>query len=77
MADETTRAPVEEQEQEPREPAPDGDDEPIELPDRKALSIIWPDGGAGGPDLYPGLDPLRGPEPESGGITTPGGVPTS
>jgi hypothetical protein len=65
MADDMTREPVPEQGQEARVPGPeDGDHEPIDLPDRRAMSIVWPGGEAGGPDLYPGFgeEPLRGPE---------------
>jgi hypothetical protein len=42
------------------------------------MSIIGPDVPVGGVTLYPGLndEPLRGPMPESGDITTPGGIPT-
>jgi hypothetical protein len=79
MADEMTREPVPEQGQEARVPGPeDGEHEPVDLPNRQALSIIGPDVPVGGVTLYPGLSdgPLRGPEADSG-ITQPGGTPTS
>jgi hypothetical protein len=69
MPDETTRAPVPGQEPGPDKVGVHEPDEPIELPDRQALSIIWPDGGAGGPDLYPLPEPVRGPD--SGTVPDP------
>ena len=67
MDDERTRAVDRE-----HDPAEELDvDEPVELPDREALSIISPDSAVGGKAGYPDLSPLgEGP----GGSDT-GGVP--
>jgi hypothetical protein len=68
MADQSTRAPGSDD-----KPAPDPggfhdpDDQPVELPDREALSIISPDGGARGPDFLPLPNPNAGetvPDPD-------------
>jgi hypothetical protein len=68
MADETKRAPVSDEVRPDEERGQDvGDDEPLDLPQREAMSIIGPDTPVGGVTLYPdvNLDPLRGPDPSA------------
>jgi hypothetical protein len=69
MADEKTRTPVSDEEQPDAPEAETEDHEPIDLPNRQAMSLFGP--GV----LYPDVDPLGTGDPSSG-HTTPGGVPT-